>query len=475
VRVRRYVLTSSVALAFAVALATAVPSEAATGDWPSYLGGPSHHSRNVGATAITPSNVSSLGPAWTFHADAATQPDQPAASFLASPTVSNGVVFIGSSTGVFYAVDAQTGTEIWHQDLGYVPALTCPSGRGIVSTATVADDPGLGKTVVYVGGGDGNLYALDAANGGVIWSAPVVQPGTTENEGYNWASPVVVGDHVYMGISSNCDRPLVRGGVKMYDRTTGARLATHWTVPKGSVGGSVWTTPAATGSSLWMTTGNGEAGDDPGESFSIVRLDQPTLETRDLWTVPTAHADMDFGSSPTRFLATIDGEKVQMIGACSKNGKFYALEALSLEDGPVWSRRLGITAGTPGAGSCLPAAIFNATAKKLYTGSNQTTVNGVTVPAALRALSPATGRIAWETALPSGPVMGSPTLDGSGVIAAATYSSVRPDALYLVDASDGSIVRSIDMNVGVFAQPVFAGADLFVATTNNDLICYSLS
>ena len=164
-----------------------------------------------------------------------------------------------------------------------------------------------------------------------------------------------------------------------------------------------------------------------------------------------------------------------MTGACSKNGRFYALEALSLADGPVWSRRLGITAGTPGAGSCLASAIFDATAKKLYAASNQTTVNGVSVPGALRALSPATGGIRWETALPSGPVMGSPTLDGSGVIAAATFSFVRPNALFLVNASDGSIVRTIDMASAVFAQPVFAGSDLFVATTNNDLICYSPS
>jgi len=60
------------------------------------------------------------------------------------------------------------------------------------------------------------------------------------------------------------------------------------------------------------------------------------------------------------------------------------------------------------------------------------------------------------------------------LIAAATFSFVRPNALYLVDASDGGIVRTIDMDGAVFAQPVFAGSDLFVATTNNDLICYSL-
>ncbi len=323
-------------------VAGAMPAWAATGDWRSYLGGPAHHSVNIDAATITPANAASLAPVWTFRADAPTG-GQPVASFLASPVVVNGTLYIGSNTGIFYAVDAATGDEVWRQDLGFAPALSCSYGHGVVSTATVAGD----GTVVYVGGGDGNLYALDAATGDVLWSSLVVDPGTTDNEGYNWASPVVVGDAVYMGISSNCDRPLVRGGVRMFDAGTGARLATYWTVPRSSVGGSVWTTPAATGSDLWIATGNAGRGVDPGASFSIVRLDGASLTEEDRWKVPSATADLDFGSSPTRFTATIGGRQVPMVGACNKNGKYYALRARSLGVGAVWSRRLGVSAGTP--------------------------------------------------------------------------------------------------------------------------------
>ena len=31
-----------------------------------------------------------------------------------SPTVANGVVYIGANTGVFYAIDEASGTALWH-------------------------------------------------------------------------------------------------------------------------------------------------------------------------------------------------------------------------------------------------------------------------------------------------------------------------------------------------------------------------
>ena len=44
-----------------------------------------------------------------------------------------------------------------------------PKGQGIISTATVADDPVTGTPTVYVNSPDGNLYALNAATGAVVW------------------------------------------------------------------------------------------------------------------------------------------------------------------------------------------------------------------------------------------------------------------------------------------------------------------
>jgi outer membrane protein assembly factor BamB len=359
--------------------------------------------------------------------------------------------------------------------LGYTTAKTCSSGRGITSTATVAPDPSRGgQLTVYVGGGDGYLYALRASDGTVVWRSFVVDTGATQNTGYNWASPTVVGGKVYMGISSACDKPLIRGGIREFDQSSGDRLHTYWSVPQGSIGGSVWTSPASDGTSVWATIGNGDGGD----SFAMVRLDASDLAFQDRWVVPnTAGTDLDWGSSPTLFGATIDGTTTPMVGGCSKNGKYYALRQNDLASGPVWSRRLGLRGDLPGGtGSCLAAAIWDVTDRLLFVGSNTTTIAGASTPGSMRSLDPATGSVLWATPLAGGPVMGSPTMSGGGVIAAGTFNNATPsmNRVYLIDAADGSIVNAIQTQSAVFPQPVFADTHLFVATSAGTLTAYGI-
>jgi outer membrane protein assembly factor BamB len=60
----------------------------------------------------------------------------------ASPTVYDGVVYIGGNNGTFYALDESTGARIWHRFLGYVnPTQSTCGTRGITSTAAIAGDP----------------------------------------------------------------------------------------------------------------------------------------------------------------------------------------------------------------------------------------------------------------------------------------------------------------------------------------------
>ncbi|HET9418608.1 MAG TPA: PQQ-binding-like beta-propeller repeat protein [Chthoniobacterales bacterium] len=412
---------------------------------------------------------------WTFTAAPPTEPDQPGEAFVASPVVSNGVVYIGANTGIFYALDESSGLELWHRSLGYSPHKTCP-GRGISSTATVGRDASRGgERTVYVAGGNGYLYALRASDGVKVWRSFVVNTGTTENTGYNWASPTVINGHVYMGISSDCDDPLIRGGIKDFDQATGALLHTYWSVPKGSLGASVWTTPASDGKKVWAVLGNGDSGD----SFAIVRLDAATFTREDSWVVPdTTGTDLDWGSSPTLFHANVNGTLTKMVGAASKNGKYYAFKAFDLASGPVWGRELGVP-GDPGAlkttGLLLAAAIWDLQGKRLFVGSNETTIAGVTTAGSMRRLDRATGNVIWETPVSGGPIMGSPSMSAGGVIAAATYNTENPslNQVYLLNASDGSVLNAIQQNAPIFAQPVFADTHLFVATTSATLTAYS--
>jgi hypothetical protein len=71
--------------------------------------------------------------------------------------------------------------------------------------------------------------------------------------------------------------------------------------------------------------------------------------------------------------------------------------------------------------------------------------------------------VLWATGLPNG-VLGGPTLDGAGLLAVGTYgSSATPNAVYLINAKTGQIVRTLIAGSNDFAQSVFAGGWLFTA------------
>ena len=95
----------------------------------------------------------------------------------------------------------------------------------------------------------------------------------------------------------------------------------------------------------------------------------------------------------------------------------------------------------------------------------------------MRQLDPATGKVIWATPLSGGAIMGSPSMSAGGVIAAATYNLENPplNEVYLLDASNGSVVNAIQQDAAIFAQPVFADTHLFSATTSGILTAYSIA
>jgi outer membrane protein assembly factor BamB len=450
-------------VALTTAFAATIPTLSAqvTGDWNAYLFDNGHSSHNALATAITPGNASSLVEDWSFIDPQPTIQGQPDAGFYSSPTVVNGVVYIGSNTGNFYALDEATGAVLWQQLLGFTTPLSCGSGHGVISTATVATDPVSGTLTVYVGGGDGYLYALDAATGNIVFRQFVTQVGTTRNLGFVWGSPTIVNGRIYLGFSSQCDNPLVRSAIKSFDQHTGTLLRTFWTLPNGSVGAGVWTSVATDGNSIWATLGNGDPG---GHSFAIIKLRATNLRFQTEWINPVGD-DLDWGSSPTLFTARINNVNTKMVGANGKDGIFHAFDANHLENGPVWSYPVGTTEDFS-IGADLAAPIWDSMNRTLFVAGNQTTINAQLFRGSVRAFNPADGSVIWERGLTGGPVMGSPTLNGAGVLAAGTYniSDVTLNAVYLLNAANGNILTTIPQpNNIIFPQPVFAGNHLFVA------------
>ena len=161
---------------------------------------------------------------------------------FSQPFVSNDVVYWGSFDGYERATDT-SGHLVWQTFLGHTDAPDCvnPSTRGVVSTATITSDVQVGSatSVLYVGGGDSKMYALNAATGAVLWSHSV----GSNPDYFVWSSPAVYGNSVYIGVASFGDCPLVQGQLLQLNRITGAVQHMFNLVPDGCIGGGVWGSP----------------------------------------------------------------------------------------------------------------------------------------------------------------------------------------------------------------------------------------
>ena len=153
-----------------------------------------------------------------------------------SPIVVDGVMFVTTSYSHVYALDAETGAEIWHYKpkLSQLTTLCCgPNNRGVA----IYDDK------VFVATLDAKLVALDAKTGSVVWQQQVGDP----EKGYGETmAPIAVKGKILIGTAGG--EYGIRGFMKAYDARNGKLLWTFDTIPENSVG--VWATKDATGRDL---------------------------------------------------------------------------------------------------------------------------------------------------------------------------------------------------------------------------------
>ncbi|MGA2044353.1 MAG: PQQ-binding-like beta-propeller repeat protein [Roseiarcus sp.] len=178
------------------------------------------------AGQITPANVKNLRTAWIFQTDILD-------TLETSPIVVNGVMFVTTAFDHVYALNAQTGDQIWEykHKMGPVTTYCCgPNNRGV---AVYGDN-------VYLATLDAKLVALDAKTGDVKWSKDVADP----EKGYSETmAPTAVKGLILLG--TNGGEYGIRGFVKAFDAATGDLKWTFDTAPENSQG--VWATKDATG------------------------------------------------------------------------------------------------------------------------------------------------------------------------------------------------------------------------------------
>jgi outer membrane protein assembly factor BamB len=112
---------------------------ACSGDWPAFGHDSTRRGQQPKSSALAnPLLVAGLKPGWKAPF---TAPEP--GGFRASPIVWKGIVYVGNGNGRLYAINANTGSLLWQYPPAGQPALTSaftcnPSSYGIASSATIA-------------------------------------------------------------------------------------------------------------------------------------------------------------------------------------------------------------------------------------------------------------------------------------------------------------------------------------------------
>jgi uncharacterized repeat protein (TIGR01451 family) len=175
-----------------------------------------------------------------------------------SPTVVNGVVYISSADGSFYALNANSGLQIWRN---------FDSGGG-------ASTPAVANGVVYVGSSTGKVYALNATNGSVLWSYTAAANAVVSS------SPAVENGLVYVGVEDNeghIDALDAKTGTLLWSYSTGAQVKSSPAVANGVVyvgsgNGYVYALNASTGAVLWSYNTGGFVESSPAVANGVVYI-----------------------------------------------------------------------------------------------------------------------------------------------------------------------------------------------------------
>jgi len=94
-----------------------------------------------------------------------------------NPVISDGKIYFGTLKHGLYAVDLESGNEVWKRDFG----------GAVVSTPLIAED------TLYIGTFENRFYALDASTGDDKWDQPF------EAENWFYTTPVYSDGTVYVG------------------------------------------------------------------------------------------------------------------------------------------------------------------------------------------------------------------------------------------------------------------------------------
>lgn len=285
--------------------------KACAADWPMFRHNTARNAQQPKPSALAnPDMVKVLKKKWTFSPSGAMAFRASPIVYKGKVYIGNGN---GRFYALDAATGAQIWQYPAANQPALTSQFTCnPSSVGIASSATIArirdvdavifgaPDRSIGK-----GLGSGRLFALNAQTGAEIWKSPEVAAldGTTggstteRHEQIGYSSPLVLNNRVYIGIANHCDNPIQNGKVVAVNLNTGAIDGTFNYASTNTRGGGVWTSVAGgVNGELYITTGNVRSGNPGGEpsvnhSLGLLRLDPATGAV--IWKLQPVPFDLD--------------------------------------------------------------------------------------------------------------------------------------------------------------------------------------
>ncbi len=285
--------------------APSASTQTADTDWPTFAHDLARTSVQPASSALNPSTVSGLQVLWTY---------QSASPYdIASPIEVGGVVYAADAQGNVIALNANSGTVVWSRAFGASMKMTPSLYDGHLVVGTFVVKPATSSA----------LFSLDPATGATQWTASL--PGGMHGP------PLAFNGQLYVPLSLGDPGYCNPGGVYMFDEATGS-TGLHW-LTGGSVsadGGAVWSPLMYDGSRIVFGTGN-TCVTAPTTSNAVVAI-SPSAEA--IWNYQTANPFTD---------DDVGGGAIENGGIAYVTGKTGDLYALSAATGKVvWAHNLGV-------------------------------------------------------------------------------------------------------------------------------------
>ena len=375
-------------------------------DWTQFRYTSTHSGDNETESAISTSNVSSLGLLFT----AAT------GGGMSSPAVVNGVAYIGSEDGKLYAFDAAGTANCSGTPKTCAPLWTGSTGGSIESS------PAIVNGVVYIGSDDGKLYAFDAAgttncSGTPKTCAPL---WTASTSGGIASSPTVVNGVVYIGSEDGNLYAFDASGTTNCSGTPKACVPL-WTA---SVGGTVFSSPAVSNGVVYIGSQNGTPSFFAFDAAGITNCSGTPKTCAPLWTYQTTGA---MSSSPAvlngivyigDFFAKVYGFDAAGNTNCSGTPKVCR---------PLWTTGVNSNIGVISSPAVAYGTVYVGDECNLGGSPPQPVCNN---PPHFFAFNAATGAVRWTAIGSSAPVTSSP-----GVANHLVFVGSGDGHLYAFDAA----------------------------------------